>query len=314
MWEMVQFFDIPDSVLYEDGTVGDLFSYLCCVSAITGRALDKLRSGSASTTEAGRRVYYLSDPLIATGSQMNELSSLWYQVKTTAGVVGVGMYVAHYFFITGENTEIMPTLTNLTPSGVIVRLNIKFGQQIQRLRGDGQIGERSLRQNGSIIKSTSSLLSYWKQYRPVEENNEIGYMYVSHATENMLEESASALRGGRTPKRYYTTPAYNRAPNSNSFNTLDSRIHYKAMAYILLVDVHWLTSESEAINETDIMIDERGTLSVPISSPKCEEAFSSLWARVSDVWNRLGSIETSLPSVESVGVTVDGVMYYVRIE
>ena len=311
---MVQYFDIPDSVLSTDSTSGDVFSYLCCVAAITDRPFDKLTTGSSTPTAAGRRVYYLSDPLIATGSQMNELSSLWSQMRNTDGIVGVGMYLAHYFYITGENVEILETIPNNQLKRVLVRLNVKFGQRLERLRGDGQIGERSLRQNGSVIKSTPSLLSYWKQYRPVDENRELGYMYVSHVSEAILEESSSLLKQGRLPVRHYNTLVCNRAPASND-NNLYSRVYYKAMAYILLSDVHWLVSETSGIDENTITIDKRGVLSVPVSSPRCEEAFSSLWTRVDDVWARLGSIETEYrEDVESISVTVDDTMYYVVIE
>lgn len=301
----------PQEVItaYEDdvGITTYSFDYLCCVSAVLGIPARHIYLSGPGVPSMG------GQPLLLSSIDKKEVESTWNIVKElldTYRVVGSGIYSEYYLETIGQKYGSIHT-TN----GRVLLIHLDFGQNLDRIRGDVSVGERSIRQGGAVMTHDARIVSYWSRFRRVEIIGTL--MYVEHICDSELRESAARLDAGLVPYRRYNTPIMQRGAFSSRGEVTYQRATFKLMGLILINSVHSLLSTNEIVLDGDVLVDERGTLRIPINRAEVEQAFASLWLKVSDIWSRVLSVDLAMENetdtVTNRIVTVDNVRYRVTL-
>lgn len=300
-----------EAVLSQDHDVGTTnyhFDYLCCVSAVTGIPVSSLYMSGQGICGFGNQ------SLLLDKKTKEEIDTMWSKV---AGLledyrcVGSGLYAEYYLESIGRMYGSMYSSVSR-----VLMTHVDPGENLDRIRGDVALGERSFRQSSAVTDYDPLVESYWAKFRSVERAGAL--LRVPHLCDSELRDSVYRLRTGLVPHRRYNTPAIRREAYSSRGDTTNSRLMYKLMAVILLQDCYTLLNIPSTVDQSDIEIDSRGVLRVPMDDSEVESAFASLWLTVDDVWSRIISIrlaeEDDLASPRLYLVTLDGIRYAIGIE
>lgn len=296
--------------LHEDrvGFTDYLFDWLSCVSSCTG-------IGTEVLYVAGGQCCYDEKPLLLPTSSIAAIEALWdafYDLRDTYRVLGTGLYLAYYLSsISTGSTKTKYGLLDGTVTSLVLT-HVELGQSLRRLREEGALGARSIRQNGAVAWYHEGLYTYWSSFRPTEVLD--GIMMVSHLCDSELDESRARLEAGLIPYRRYNTPVMRRAPRSPSNSTPSLRATYKWMAWELLRTLRALANLTP-LPESAILIDKKGILRIPMEIPSLEYAFASLWSKINEQWNRIYLVQRSSPSEDGLQVvTVDDSKYTIFLD
>jgi hypothetical protein len=248
------------------------YDFLCCVGACTGISPDVLHVSSGVC-------YQGSDIVRVTSTVLSDIALVWERVsKSGMGAVGIGLYTDFYLV---SSTPYLYHRVYGTVTHVLL-VELPLGRSIDSIRSEAIVGARSVRQQGTVTFYDPLLFDYWSKYRGISVIGNL--MAIEHILPVDVAESFHRLQRGLVPHRRYNTPLIRREDI-----TILNRSKYKWMALQLLNGSRAYFG-AVPVSESEIIIDERGILRVPISSLVEENAFSSLWSQVEATWERIENV------------------------
>jgi hypothetical protein len=254
-----------------------IYDFFCVVSSHTSIPPDAIYAN-------GTQCAYGGEPLLLDHIALAQIAASWTQLQDIPGrVVGTGDYTEYWLQTIGRAyTRVEGGYEQL----LLVQLS--DGEKAETVRDSVLLGTRSLRQSGGVISYNKGLHDYWSAFRPVTFSSR--FLHVSHVSESELAESKARLDAGLVPYRRYNTPLIRRRPGEVNLIASTDRAKCKWMALEIINGARMIVNLGK-ITEDEIMVDNRGILRVPISSPQEENAFASIWLKVNTLWDNIVRVE-----------------------